>query len=151
MALKFFGRRRKSVSLITTAAASPLDNLHKREVMYAWLQGSRIPFLLLSAVAYLWLHSLILSGICFLISIPLPWIAVVIANGKGEVKDPREKAIYKPQLVREAAAAHQPGLVAAYRQPELLAPAQVDTSKVELKDDEPQGSHGMFNTVTNFD
>ena len=39
---------------------------------------------------------------------PLPWIAVVIANGVGQPRDPRRPQIYKPQVAREQArqAAH---------------------------------------------
>ena len=36
---------------------------------------------------------------------PLPWIAVVIGNGKGQPKDKREKNVYKPALARQMAQA----------------------------------------------
>lgn len=46
-------------------------------------------------------HAWFLAVVLFIISVPLPWVAVVIANGHGEPRDPREKNVYKPGLVRE--------------------------------------------------
>lgn len=48
----------------------------------------------------MWLHNWILATILFVISVPLPGIAVVIANGRGEAKDERTKQVYKPQIAR---------------------------------------------------
>ena len=35
------------------------------------------------------------------VSVPMPWIAVVIANGVGEPADKRKPRVYKPGVVRE--------------------------------------------------
>ncbi len=91
---------RQEVALITTASYSPTENRRKREKQYMWIQGVRIPFLLLSALTYLWLENPWLSAVLFIVSVPLPWIAVVIANGIGEPRDPRAPTIYKPALAR---------------------------------------------------
>ncbi|AZA11579.1 DUF3099 domain-containing protein [Corynebacterium gerontici] len=101
--LKRVGRaiRGHKVELVTDAHQSPEENRLHREKVYAWLQGLRVPFLLASGVAYVWMHSVLLSAILFAISIPLPWIAVVIANGVGERRDPRQPAVYKPAIARE--------------------------------------------------
>lgn len=72
-----------------------------------WLQGLRIPFLVLAALTYLVWHTLLIAWIFIIISIPLPWIAVVIANGIGEPRDPRAPQVYKPAVVREALQAQQ--------------------------------------------
>ncbi|MDO5511978.1 DUF3099 domain-containing protein [Corynebacterium sp.] len=100
-----FGLRRRRAELITTARRTPAQNLRRRERVYTWLQASRLPALLISAGSYLWLGDWIVSGILFLISVPLPWIAVVIANGQGEVRDKRTRNVYKPQAAREYYAA----------------------------------------------
>ena len=109
--------RRRRAELITTARRSPAENLRHRERVYTWLQLSRLPALLISAGSYLWLGDWIISGILFIISIPLPWIAVVIANGKGEVRDKRTRNVYRPQAAREYYAA-----VEASRQAQLENP-----------------------------
>lgn len=99
------GRRfrltRRRAELITDARRSPAEDLRRRERMYSWLQGARLPALLISAGSYIWLGDWILSGLLFIISVPLPWIAVVIANGKGERRDKRTRSVYKPQAARE--------------------------------------------------
>ena len=51
---------------------------------------------------------------------PLPWIAVVIANGVGEPHDPRRKQVYKPQVARERAAYQQQLLASGPAHPELM-------------------------------
>lgn len=114
------GRRRSDVELITDARQSPLENWRHRKRVYAILQGLRIPFLLASGVAYVWLHNWILAAILFVVSVPLPWIAVVIANGVGEPHDPRRKQVYKPQVARERAAYQQQLLASGPAHPELL-------------------------------
>ena len=97
--------RRRRAELITTARRSPAENLRHRERVYTWLQLSRMPALLVSAGSYLWLGDWIISGALFIVSVPLPWIAVVIANGRGEVRDKRTRNVYKPQASRDFYAA----------------------------------------------
>lgn len=89
------------VELVTDAKKSPSEDRHHREVVYSWIQGLRIPFLLAAMAAYIWMHNMVLSVILFVICVPLPWIAVVIANGVGEKRDPRAPTVYKPAAVRE--------------------------------------------------
>ena len=86
--------RRSQVELITDARQSPLENWQYRRTMYNWLQGSRIPILLTAGAVYWLWENWVITGILFLISVPLPWIAVVIANGVGQPRDPR-----RPQTV----------------------------------------------------
>lgn len=102
--------RRREATLITDARRSPLEDWEHRKRVYNILQGSRIPLLLASAFTYMWLHNVIISIILFILSIPMPWIAVVIANGHGEVKDKRSKQVYKPQLARNLQYQQAPGL-----------------------------------------
>ncbi|WP_210415232.1 DUF3099 domain-containing protein [Corynebacterium sp. sy039] len=92
--------RRRTAVLITDAKQSPEQNRKRRKKTYTWLQGLRIPFLLLAALTYFFMHNIALSTILFLVSIPLPWIAVVIANETGQRRDKREQQVYKPALMR---------------------------------------------------
>lgn len=134
-------RRRRNVVLVTSAKRSAAENLHHREVVYAWLQGSRIPLLLLCFVSYVWLQNVLLSVILFLVSIPMPWIAVVIANGAGEPRDPRAPAVYKPALARMQAEQEElqrqqaKALEEAPSSSNLPAPMVIDAEDFE----EPEG------------
>ncbi|MEJ4112390.1 DUF3099 domain-containing protein [Corynebacterium kroppenstedtii] len=94
--------RRKNVALITDAKRSPVEDWRRRRREYAILQGLRIPFLLFAAVAFMVLHNVILAAVFTVISVPLPWIAVVVANAVGETQDPRQPRVYKPAANRDA-------------------------------------------------
>lgn len=124
-------RRRSNVELITDARQSPLENWQHRKRVYAVLQGLRIPFLLASGLAYVWLHNWVLAAVLFVISVPLPWIAVVIANGVGEPHDPRRKQVYKPQVARQKAAFQQQQLLASGPAHRELLPGR-SASRLEL-------------------
>lgn len=98
---KRFAFRRPRPALITDARRSPLENWQHRKRVYAWIQLSRVPFLLAAGASFLWWENWIVSTLLFIISVPLPGIAVVIANGVGEPKDERSKQVYKPQAARQ--------------------------------------------------
>ncbi|WP_298087458.1 DUF3099 domain-containing protein [uncultured Corynebacterium sp.] len=87
--------------LITDARQSRIRNYNYRRHTYAILQWSRVPLLLLAAGAYLWWDLAWLAAVLTVLSVPMPWIAVVIANGQGEVADRRAPRVYKPGVVRE--------------------------------------------------
>ncbi|NKY53299.1 DUF3099 domain-containing protein [Nocardia vermiculata] len=78
----YFPGEEKRPVLITEAAPS-LEQQHRARVKrYAILMGFRIPCLVLAAVAYgLWANPLISLAIIG-VSIPLPWIAVLVANDR---------------------------------------------------------------------
>jgi len=64
--------------LITDAAASEEDQLSARKRRYVLLMGGRLTLFILAAVAYpvsAWLAVGLLA-----MSLPLPWMAVLIAN-----------------------------------------------------------------------
>lgn len=65
--------------LITGAAPSQDDQLANRKRRYIVMMGMRIPFLILAAifVQTWWLALLFIA-----ISVPLPWVAVLIANDR---------------------------------------------------------------------
>ena len=69
--------------VLITRAAIPFEEEHRARVRkYLTLMFWRIPALILAAVAYgIWHNGLISLGILVL-SIPLPWMAVLIANDR---------------------------------------------------------------------
>lgn len=65
--------------LITEAAPSHDDELAARKRKYALMMGMRFPFLVLAGVFYqTWWLALAL----IVLSVPLPWIAVLVANDR---------------------------------------------------------------------
>ena len=72
-------RRVEDPVLITDAAVSYEDELATRKRRYALMMGLRVPFMILAAVFYEipWLAVTLL-----VLSIPLPWMAVLIANDR---------------------------------------------------------------------
>lgn len=91
-------RRRE---LITDATRSPEQNLRSRERVYMVIQMLRLPFILLSIFCAWYLGNWWLAGALFVISVPLPWVAVMIGNGQGEKRDARSRNVYKPAVARE--------------------------------------------------
>lgn len=73
----------KGRPVLITAAATSYEEQHRARVRkYLTLMAFRIPALILAAVAYgAWHNGLISLGIVAL-SIPLPWMAVLIANDR---------------------------------------------------------------------
>ncbi|WP_291313733.1 DUF3099 domain-containing protein [Corynebacterium sp. UBA2622] len=93
--------RRSTKALITDARRSPEQNIRSRERTYMVLQMLRFPFILLSIFSAWYLSNWWLASILFVISVPLPWIAVMIGNGQGEKRDVRSRNVYKPAAARE--------------------------------------------------
>lgn len=69
--------------VLITEAERSLEEQHRARVRkYLTLMSFRIPALILAAIAYsMWANPLISVGI-IVVSIPLPWIAVLIANDR---------------------------------------------------------------------
>ncbi len=77
----FKGEPEKPV-LITEAQTS-LEQQHRNRVRrYTILMGFRIPCLILAAVAYSMWENWVISLLIIGVSIPLPWIAVLVANDR---------------------------------------------------------------------
>lgn len=122
---------RRKAALITSAQRSPMENLRSRERAYLIMQGMRIPFVFLSIAAVMWWHNWVLAIIFFAISIPLPWISVVVANDSNEVRDKRSRNVYKPAAARHAqlTASQQQELSAGTpdrNQPDADSPGTID-------------------------
>jgi Protein of unknown function (DUF3099) len=69
--------------VLITKAAPPYEEEHRERVRkYLTLMSLRVPALILAAVAYnLWHHGWI-SLLIIAASVPLPWMAVLIANDR---------------------------------------------------------------------
>ena len=69
--------------ILITAAAPAYEEQHRRRVRkYLTLMSFRIPALILAAVAYGMWHNGLISLLILAASIPLPWMAVLIANDR---------------------------------------------------------------------
>ncbi|WP_225726790.1 MULTISPECIES: DUF3099 domain-containing protein [Nocardia] len=69
--------------VLITDAQSSLEDQHRSRVRrYTIIMAFRIPCLLLAAVAYSVWGSALISLLIIGVSIPLPWIAVLIANDR---------------------------------------------------------------------
>lgn len=69
--------------VLITAAAPSYEQQHRERVRkYLTLMSFRVPALILAAVAYGMWHNGLISLLILAASIPLPWIAVLIANDR---------------------------------------------------------------------
>ena len=69
--------------VLITRAALPYEDEHRARVRkYLTLMFWRIPALILAAVAYGAWHNGLISLAIILLSVPLPWMAVLIANDR---------------------------------------------------------------------
>jgi hypothetical protein len=68
--------------LITAAAPAYEVQYRERVRKYVTLMAFRIPALILAAVAYGIWHNGLISLLIILVSVPLPWMAVLIANDR---------------------------------------------------------------------
>ena len=106
--------------VLITAAAPAYEVQHRERVRkYLTLMAFRIPALIFAAVAYgLW-HNGLVSLLIIAASVPLPWIAVLIANDRPprRAEEPRRYAsrriplfptAERPSLERRASSAPQP-------------------------------------------
>jgi len=107
--------------VLITRAAPAYEVQHRERVRkYLTLMFWRIPALILAAIAYgIWENGLISLAI-ILVSVPLPWMAVLIANDRPPRKaeeprryDSRRIPLFptaeRPALERRAPSSPQPG------------------------------------------
>lgn len=121
----FFPRRRNAV-LITDAPLAPGQDRRRREYIYGGLMFLRVPSLLIAMyLVYahsMWLTAAVVVGVTF----PLPWAAVVIANGRGPKRDERERNVYKPALARQMKQARQAELAGEHGRQLPSGPETID-------------------------
>ncbi|MDT5190018.1 MAG: hypothetical protein QOI28_2269 [Mycobacterium sp.] len=81
--------------VLITRAAQPYEEQHRERVRkYLTIMSWRVPALLLAALAYGMWHNGLISLAILMASIPLPWIAVLIANDRPprRAEEPRRYA-----------------------------------------------------------
>ena len=69
--------------LITHAQPSHEEQINARKRRYLLMMAIRFPLLFLGGVSYMVWDNVILAIIIIVISVPLPWFAVVSANDSG--------------------------------------------------------------------
>lgn len=84
--------RRDAVSVITAAEPSYDEQFRARRTRYMIMMGLRVPFLIVAALLY---HTPWLAISLIVVSIPLPWCAVLIANDRP----PRKRIPGQPKTV----------------------------------------------------
>ena len=86
--------------LITAAAPSYEDQHRQRVRKYFTLMAFRIPALVLAAVAYGAWHNGLISLAIVAASVPLPWMAVLIANDRPPLRPDEPRRFDTPRRVR---------------------------------------------------
>lgn len=124
--LRYFSRT--PVARVTDAVEGADEYRRHRTRIYTVLQFSRIPLILLGLVCYWLLDSWVLFALFVVISIPMPWIAVVIANESRQKRDKRSAHVYIPTLIREQEAAAVQAAVTPYAHRELEAGSRRDAT-----------------------
>ncbi|GAA3960335.1 DUF3099 domain-containing protein [Gordonia caeni] len=77
-----------SEAFLITRAETSLDEQHRARVRkYLWMMSFRVPALLVASLVYIWTENAWWAVGIILFSIPLPWMAVLIANDRP----PRER------------------------------------------------------------
>jgi hypothetical protein len=150
-------RRGSDISVITDARRSPLDDWRHRRRLYAALQLARIPLLGAAVAAYAWLHSPVLAAVFAVVSLPLPWAAVLLANEKTDDREKGQPKVYKPALARQYRDSITEPQLGTSVSGELTAPDHgtgytvIDADSDDLTDtdtdtDGTQGHHGHDDT-----
>ncbi len=121
---------RSPATLITDATKTVSQHRHQREVVYTALQVLRIPLLALAMVMWGIYGQWAVGLLLLVVSVPLPGLAVVIANEKASKKDKRSQSVYKPGQARIAQQRHE--------QLSAPAPREIEGSETidEIKDEE---------------
>ena len=105
-------RRHESPVLITGAAVSPAEQFAARRRRYSLIMSLRIPCLVGAGILALGFGWTIAAAVLVVLSVPLPWMAVLIANNapprKAEkVASWRDDRVVEARPVR----ALEPGMV----------------------------------------
>jgi hypothetical protein len=88
--------------LITAAQPSYDDQQAVRRRKYAIMMGMRVPCLILAVVLYELFHIWWLALIILAVSLPVPWIAVLIANDRPARKTEHAHWFRQPTRVLDA-------------------------------------------------
>ena len=75
-------RRQQTPVLITGAPISPAEEFAARQRRYSLIMAMRIPCLIIAGVLALGFGWSIAAAVVVVASVPLPWIAVLVANDR---------------------------------------------------------------------
>ena len=138
------------VSLITTAKKPRLDWRHRKRV-YAALQLAPYPAARPGGGGLRLLHSPLLAA--FFAVLPLPWVAVLLANEKAPDTEKGQPKVYKPALVRQQRQAMRTALesgTAGTHRPQLDG-GDSAASESEVIDAEPEDTPGEMDDTGSTD
>ena len=97
--------------VLITRAAQPYEEQHRARVRkYLTIMSFRVPALLLAALAYGIWHNGLLSLAILVASIPLPWIAVLIANDRPPRRAEEPRRYEAPRRIPLFPTAERPAL-----------------------------------------
>ncbi|WP_448223413.1 DUF3099 domain-containing protein [Gordonia iterans] len=72
-----------AAAFLITRAETSLEEQHRARVRkYLWMMSIRIPALLLAALVFVWTDNYWWAIAIIIVSIPIPWVAVLIANDR---------------------------------------------------------------------
>ncbi len=97
--------------ILITRAAPAYEEQHRERVRkYLTLMSFRIPALILAAAAYgLW-HNGLISLAIILVSVPLPWMAVLIANDRPPRRAEEPRRYQAPRRIPLIPTAERPAI-----------------------------------------
>lgn len=113
--------------VLITRAELPFEEQHRQRVRkYVILMSCRVPALVLAAIAYSIWHNGLISLAIIVISVPLPWMAVLIANDRPPRKadEPRR---YDARRIPLFPTAERPAL--EQRAPEVPQPDATEAQR----------------------
>jgi hypothetical protein len=79
-------RRQQTPVLITGAPISPAEEFAARRRRYSLLKAMRIPCLVVAGILAIGFGWTIAAAVLVVASVPLPWVAVLIANDRAPRK-----------------------------------------------------------------
>jgi hypothetical protein len=105
-------RRHESPVLITGAAISPAEEFAARRRRYSLIMSLRIPCLVIAGVLALGFGWTIAAAVLVVASVPLPWMAVLIANDAPPRKAEKVASLRSDHVVEaRPLRALEPGMV----------------------------------------
>jgi hypothetical protein len=97
--------------VLITRAEAPYEEQHRARVRkYLTIMSFRVPALLLAAIAYGIWHNGLISLAILVASIPLPWIAVLIANDRPPRRAEEPRRYRAPRRIPLFPTAERPAL-----------------------------------------
>ncbi|UXA19997.1 DUF3099 domain-containing protein [Mycobacterium sp. SMC-4] len=118
--------------VLITRAAPAYEEQHRQRVRkYLMLMSFRIPSLILAAAAYAIWHNGLISLAIIVVALPLPWMAVLIANDRPPRTAEEPRRYESARRIPLFPTAEQPAI---YASPTVDAP---QSGAKEFRDDRP--------------